>query len=727
LNPFAFPSDTDFRFGLLVATVIGASLFFFNALYWSVPGFSEAGLAGYRGCLPALEQSQAALVDALGGAGADPAGAVDAAAEFRRCLAPVNLRPTSWTVGGTLLALLLAGGLYWLAPLWVIRRRRLVPLPVGLADLDAVLAELCREAELAKPPTFLWDPLDGRPTGLAFGRRGRYHVGLTGGLVAQLYQNPAAFRAVVRHELAHLRNADVDKTYFAVAVALAFALTAALPYGLVVALGPPGWSHLLDLAWRGLAVALLVYATLAAVLRAREVYADVRASLWDGPAGGLGAILAALPEPPAAGWRAGLAFHPSPAARRRALESTDHLLRLGFWEALGAGIAAALALPNVLALLSFVSAGPQQLLTGLALAPLVGGVVGLGVWRSVFAALARRRPLPSNADLALGLTAGVALGRVLSFDTTIAPLPARDAGLFAFDLFSLALLAGGLFLLLRWIADGALAWLASGAAGRSLRRAYAISLAITGALLAVGLGQLLVLHSLVEASLAGGAGAGPAAVVGVVALFVGGYLLMATTSPLAVLGLISLWAFPLAAAWPRPGRVDRDGAWAYLDGGRSAIATAGPSPFRVGEALRRGLQAGLLFCVLLLALRLAVRLLVPASVGLSDGQRVGLYVAMIALGWLVQGFAAWWTSRRIEWLGVPHGLLAAFVTGCAAAFAILALNLLFGGSIDPQFVGQVAGMTLVGGALIAVPSALLGTATGRSRRRLVGLAAGAPT
>jgi Zn-dependent protease with chaperone function len=63
----------------------------------------------------------------------------------------------------------------------------------------------------------------------AFGRLGRYYVSLTGGLVATFYTDRPAFRAVVLHELAHLRNADVNMTCFTVALWRAFVVVAILP------------------------------------------------------------------------------------------------------------------------------------------------------------------------------------------------------------------------------------------------------------------------------------------------------------------------------------------------------------------------------------------------------------------------------------------------------------------------------------------------------------------
>ena len=47
------------------------------------------------------------------------------------------------------------------------------------------------------------------PDGLAFGLPGTTGR-LTGGLVVRQATDPPAFRAVVRHELAHIRNRDVD-------------------------------------------------------------------------------------------------------------------------------------------------------------------------------------------------------------------------------------------------------------------------------------------------------------------------------------------------------------------------------------------------------------------------------------------------------------------------------------------------------------------------------------
>ena len=51
-----------------------------------------------------------------------------------------------------------------------------------------------------------------------FGHAGRSYLALNGGLVTRFYKDRELFRIIVLHELAHIRNADVSKTYFAVAI-----------------------------------------------------------------------------------------------------------------------------------------------------------------------------------------------------------------------------------------------------------------------------------------------------------------------------------------------------------------------------------------------------------------------------------------------------------------------------------------------------------------------------
>ena len=48
-------------------------------------------------------------------------------------------------------------------------------------------------------------------------------------MVALAYTDPEAVRAIVLHELSHIRNRDVDQTYFTMALWYAFLLVAVIP------------------------------------------------------------------------------------------------------------------------------------------------------------------------------------------------------------------------------------------------------------------------------------------------------------------------------------------------------------------------------------------------------------------------------------------------------------------------------------------------------------------
>ena len=286
LNPFVFPSDTTFRFLLLLVAVVGANLYIWNWLH-TVFALDPDGLeAAYNDCKSAYEAATAAGPDS---------GSLEAASNARTaCVNDATSALPWWMIGGTVLLLVVAATIMFLLPTWIVRRRSLRPLT--REDAPAVvdeLAELARESGVDEEPRWLWNPLDPSPTGLAFGRPGSHAVALNGGLVTRQLADPPAFRAVVRHELAHLRNHDVDLTYATVALWYAFLLVGVLPFAITVA--DEGTNFLFSLTWRVLALAIFVYLTRNAVLRAREVYADVRASVHDGRQGALRRILGALP------------------------------------------------------------------------------------------------------------------------------------------------------------------------------------------------------------------------------------------------------------------------------------------------------------------------------------------------------------------------------------------------------------------------------------------------
>ena len=141
------------------------------------------------------------------------------------------------------------------------------------------------------------------------------------------------------HKLAHLRNGDVNKIYFTWAIWWAFVVAVLLPSLLKELRFPDD-----NLAGTAFVLTVLASLTRNAVLRAREFYADVRASAWDGRTGALGRVLETLPGMRGGRLWAMLSVHPSPQERRQTLEDTLRLFRFQRWEAVGRGIAAMLAL-----------------------------------------------------------------------------------------------------------------------------------------------------------------------------------------------------------------------------------------------------------------------------------------------------------------------------------------------------------------------------------------------
>ncbi|MDC0773396.1 M56 family metallopeptidase [Streptomyces sp. HD] len=109
--------------------------------------------------------------------------------------------------------------------------------PVGpkpREPLSRHLAELADRAEVSREPRFVIDMGRGKAsTAVAFGRAGRYVVALPAALLKERRLHPGNFEAVVLHELAHIRNRDVDITYLTVALWRAYCVLVLLPYAVL--------------------------------------------------------------------------------------------------------------------------------------------------------------------------------------------------------------------------------------------------------------------------------------------------------------------------------------------------------------------------------------------------------------------------------------------------------------------------------------------------------------
>ncbi|WP_030670524.1 M48 family metalloprotease [Streptomyces sp. NRRL B-1347] len=207
--------------------------------------------------------------------------------EHPECFRPATPLPMPVELFVVLVLLGICLAAYVAGPYVRIRLRRLVraePLP----GIGAELEELRRLAGVRV--RFLIDPVHPRAGGLAFGHVGRRYVLLERGLVQLFGTDRGAFRAVVLHELAHVRNKDVDIAHMTVIVWRVYLAMVVIPALLLVS-DQLGHHQGSAGPWIQLGIlAALVLLNHHAIARERELLADARCAQW-GAAADLARVL----------------------------------------------------------------------------------------------------------------------------------------------------------------------------------------------------------------------------------------------------------------------------------------------------------------------------------------------------------------------------------------------------------------------------------------------------
>lgn len=761
----ALPGGTTSRFALLIAAVGVGGLFVFLEAYFLVPQNADFFFGTFSGC---FGDPRIGLPDQSG------QGFEESRRLLSICQQPAFFDQAQWVGMGFLLLCGVAALWYLLHPWWITRDRcgRLPALPSLRSrllprfpseenpderEIAEYLDQQCRAVGVDPAPVWLLDVSARSSNGLAFGLPWRRCVIIDAPLVSNFHTDRDKFRAVIVHELAHLRNRDVDKTYLAFGIWWAFLLVAMVPFGVLtlrtaLSGGPPvippgAVQYLVDVPHAlGLMAALGVLVLLVrnSVLRARELHADAVAAVHGGREGAM-AILRGLLGPATAGLGPALAvlarltcrlgYWPTPEARQRVLREPALLTRPTVWEMAGAGVVAGVFTASADGLVDTLfrllwgklNTRAGDLTVGCAIGAGLVGVLAAAVWRAVAVSdLAPRSSKLAWPALPAGLVGGYLAGAGLPLitDGTELPATALEEQGFAWLLRTGPVLLVGAVCVTIWLVSAARALLPRARSRRALYAVVATSVVSFAPWFAVWYSTRRIVRTNGFQPVLGDAPD--------LGSSIGWYRALSewtgfTWQPLTVLGqlpstlvgLMLLWLTLLALLLLR-------------DKARGAGAGVRPG---VGTALLAGLAGGVSVIAVGVTLPFLARAALPPAVLHHPGTRQDAgfptvyWHTYIALACLAQGAVAAVISAVARRRRPALVLAAVSVTALAAAlgrplaFAAVGCTRLFGAPVrhcsvpfDPEVLaGDLRTITLRG-LLTVIPAALLGAGAGTLAR-----------
>lgn len=339
LDPFAFPPETNGRFTTLIVAAV--------TLMWLIGinffGITYAALGIDFNPLSGMSEISQITDEALEGhenaQELTEAEFADLARKLQPLLVKDLIRVSFWMIPLLFLMVLMVGGaviIYRTHPARIHRRNKLRQLPPSEDhELDEVMQALSAQAGVFPVP-IIWTSKTTGVNGQAFGRRNDYILRLNRAKLL-FHKYPQKFRVLVAHELGHIANRDVWRTYFSQATWFSFFILVILCLIIVVTLIIlPNLEQIRLTPQMGLflgrllAMLLLVSAIWRGLLRSREFYADWRAASWD-LGDGLEEILSQQANQKKQGirwlrwWARIRSFHPSPTER---LDVLKHPIKL---------------------------------------------------------------------------------------------------------------------------------------------------------------------------------------------------------------------------------------------------------------------------------------------------------------------------------------------------------------------------------------------------------------
>ncbi len=296
LDPFALPSETQVRFNLLIVAALALSCLF---------GYVFIGLVGEPLILsPDEEISIAAeMLQKL-----NQTDQLEAVLEEISVVFGQRFLWSLFELGGICIYVLIVFGLavaiYRRHPIRVRRQQNLQLFDPNkdLSFYDAI-QNLINDTNISPIPTIEMNKtskINGLQNGLAFGIDQHPALGLTAGVQLQFLKEPLKFKGFILHELAHIFNGDVKRTYLSSAIWLSFVLLGIIPMIIYIAITfaqnveqnlklieAAGVSRIHLITPQFLLLCFQISLTLAIVtfirsslIRTRELYADWRVAWW---------------------------------------------------------------------------------------------------------------------------------------------------------------------------------------------------------------------------------------------------------------------------------------------------------------------------------------------------------------------------------------------------------------------------------------------------------------
>lgn len=306
LNPLIFPAETNGRFQMIIVGIVLLSLY---VAMNSILVLGVSGNSTFIADLPWVQSYQEHVSSPFGKA--TPFDLTDQ--EIKRLSsdllfilrqAIVNSLPRlGFMVLSALAPIAISYALYHSHPSRLSRRQRLKPLtafdnPERADEVRMRVAAIAASAGISSPPAIVIKSHD-YSDAQVFGLRHRYVLRLNARRLSKrldeladlwIRSQKAEFRALVLHELGHIANGDIGRSYFTSVLWKVFLGLIIVPFILLMSIQPallnrgvqiytPRWSVPV-LILQGIALIFVVRAIQRSLLRIREFYADWRVIVW---------------------------------------------------------------------------------------------------------------------------------------------------------------------------------------------------------------------------------------------------------------------------------------------------------------------------------------------------------------------------------------------------------------------------------------------------------------